>query len=490
VAGYRQVDIPSNVFPLVFILNNRTRTSHDIDIDAHEKNSSQNQKLSFSELKSCHFQFRRDVNQDNDTRLQVTNFAGQLTSAMSSTSTSSKKSTNQLQASTVTVLQHPSVHVWVMSANDKPYTQNQKSLSASGTVHSNSSSTTNSISHPRAHTDIFADHLWRQKKCDVSNEAGRTLFLEEKTEQGVQIISKVIKGILDPIIEQVSSLAFQGPPEQISETVGHTMLGPMKEEVIKGVSANVVAQVPPAIEDAIVEGMTERLATEIANAVSPPVSDKVSKAINPQMKDTLMNVLEQTLPVRLEESLPYSISKLMVVDLIDKLTKSVTHSLVPSLTRAVSTTYQFSYFCFLCTKYKMHCMDCEHLQISQYQVQYYGVYFSSYYATYYGDYYKDAMRQVTEDDKLWPAPFSPEAQLVVTNNRKGQPPPSPAIVEPAGDSGAEQAESLLEMQREQYEKDKLVSERFLQSENQFRRHAQEWRSNHPQVHTHVHLQKH
>jgi hypothetical protein len=77
--------------------------------------------------------------------------------------------------------------------------------------------------------------------------------------------------------------------------------------------------------------------------------------------------------------------------LTSKLTKALTHAIVPSVTRALSVTYHYSYLCHLCTHFSLHCSDCNDLQVSQHQIQYYAAHYSEYYSGYYGDYYRDAL---------------------------------------------------------------------------------------------------
>jgi hypothetical protein len=75
-------------------------------------------------------------------------------------------------------------------------------------------------------------------------------------------------------------------------------------------------------------------------------------------------------------------------------TRTVTHSLVPSLALSLTHNKHQDYFCYVCFHYHLYCRVCHYSPQSSYYLQYYSGYYSDYFATFYADYYTQALINV------------------------------------------------------------------------------------------------
>ena len=78
----------------------------------------------------------------------------------------------------------------------------------------------------------------------------------------------------------------------------------------------------------------------------------------------------------------------------EQLTKSLTHSLVPTLTQSLSGTSDQYHFCQMCKSKSKYCNYCYSSPRGMYYTIYYSTYYSDWYSNYYAKYYTDALKKI------------------------------------------------------------------------------------------------
>jgi len=231
----------------------------------------------------------------------------------------------------------------------------------------------------------------RRTQCAQTLAQEQTQFLEQSVAVLNPLLEPVTKMVIGDMAEQVTDLVLGGTVGEFVHDLQHAIAGPMAHMVVayvgKGVARNITNMVIPPVSGQLVK----LLGTSIPNMISAPLANEIVDFVSPILKQRLIRSLSQTLPNHIYYGLPEIISRSLPILLTSKLTRAITHAVVPSLGRALSVTYHYSYLCHLCRHYGRHCSDCNDLQVSQHQIQYYGAYYSEYYSGYYGDYYRDAL---------------------------------------------------------------------------------------------------
>lgn len=91
---------------------------------------------------------------------------------------------------------------------------------------------------------------------------------------------------------------------------------------------------------------------------------------------------------------PDLVERSLMVTLTQTLTRSVTHAMVPTLSKALTHTYKQDQFCYYCYYYHTYCNFCHYSAQSAYYDNYYSTYYSDYYSDYYANYYWEAYEQL------------------------------------------------------------------------------------------------
>jgi hypothetical protein len=77
--------------------------------------------------------------------------------------------------------------------------------------------------------------------------------------------------------------------------------------------------------------------------------------------DVLNPFLNEAIPQKIQNTIPYLMARSLPITLTKRLTRSLTHALVPTLSRSLSSTSKQShqrYWCDLCYRKALHCNYC------------------------------------------------------------------------------------------------------------------------------------
>ncbi len=354
--------------------------------------------LTLSDLSSCTVHFRnleRTTNANTNTNsttdvslsttqvIPLTNFRGQRV--------------KQGLSSLIQVSRSAPVKLWSVSGAhiDETETGSYIANATQSTNSDNNSTIAAQSPFPGNWTEELVTRLkMREAQCSAAVSEQRAVFLETSMGQAAGIVKPVIDMFVGDMMDQFSDLVLQDLSQEMASNMAHAVGGPMVDMIVMYTMRVVPRNLTHRISDFVADHLVRLLSTAVPNRVSGILAGRIYKFTTPLIKEKLTRILSQTLPNHISYGLPELISRALPILLASKLTRSITHALVPSVARGVSITYHFSYLCFLCNHFRAHCSDCNHLQISQHQIQYYAAWYSEYYSGYYGDYYRDALYMI------------------------------------------------------------------------------------------------
>jgi len=241
---------------------------------------------------------------------------------------------------------------------------------------------------PTIHPIEYRNELNPLSKEDVHNTRNRRLsMLETSVLGGVKsrtgnpgivqaffapvipmVISMIPPQVIDAVLPPIKRLVFTGVVDVVTEVHNEMATNPIWTETLNPVT------------DKVVEETTK----EVSERVGKYVYNNIAKLVVPDMVELMTRVVtERTLPLACSTAIGRIAIRTRQI-LVPVLSKSITHSLVASLSHTLTHSPLQSYYCYYCSKFNEYCEYCSLSTSQSYYAIYHAGYYSSWYALYYG----------------------------------------------------------------------------------------------------------
>eukprot|EP00467_Chlorarachnion_reptans_P001704 CAMPEP_0114492152 /NCGR_PEP_ID=MMETSP0109-20121206/3395_1 /TAXON_ID=29199 /ORGANISM="Chlorarachnion reptans, Strain CCCM449" /LENGTH=525 /DNA_ID=CAMNT_0001668961 /DNA_START=177 /DNA_END=1752 /DNA_ORIENTATION=- len=178
------------------------------------------------------------------------------------------------------------------------------------------------------------------------------------------------------------------------KVVGKGVQHQLARDVWSAVTARVPGQVTGLVEQEVRDQILKKLPKKVWEQVVKDLTwwlpedmnlyllDHVSERLIPQLHRDLDYVLYHNVSSTLSKIMPVLLQRSLRTTLTHTLSWSISHSLIPALTIALSRDNR--YYCIACRSTGRGCGMCH----SSPQGEYYSLYYATYYADYFGPYYR------------------------------------------------------------------------------------------------------
>lgn len=115
----------------------------------------------------------------------------------------------------------------------------------------------------------------------------------------------------------------------------------------------------------------------LVESLGPYLSKAVHEDMSPALLEHLQHTLDITVPDKVDTAIPQAVERSLPLILTMKLTRSVTHALLPALTLAMSHSKHQTKICEECDGSKKYCELCHYSTTSIYYMNYYSSKFAA-----------------------------------------------------------------------------------------------------------------
>lgn len=127
--------------------------------------------------------------------------------------------------------------------------------------------------------------------------------------------------------------------------------------------------------------------------LGPFITERVVDNLMRNLEPPLAKFLVDSIGGHITENLPLMLESALGHQLIPRLSRSLTHSIVATVTHAMYDNGRSSevlLYCRICYETQAMCNKCPHAPQTSYYVSYYSTYYAEYFVDYYADYYYEA----------------------------------------------------------------------------------------------------
>jgi hypothetical protein len=206
-----------------------------------------------------------------------------------------------------------------------------------------------------------------------------------------QILTPVVDGVMKPIVNVVAQQVGPELSAPLTEDMAHGLNEELPGDVAAMLEQTLTANLTNLLTDSVTMRLADSLTTSLTDELGTYLDKSITDAAQPRLHTALHNILSETIPKRLNRDVPTLLIRSLKIGLVQTLTRTVTHSLVPSLALSLTHNKHQDYFCYVCFHYHLYCRLCHYSPQSSYYLQYYSGYYSDYFATFYADYYTQAL---------------------------------------------------------------------------------------------------
>ena len=241
-----------------------------------------------------------------------------------------------------------------------------------------------------------------------SAEGGSSESEGEDPEDGFGEIWEILLGAIPSLIQKLFSA--EDPREK--EEMGHQM----NELVPEARGAEVPHMVAEMLQHALTYNLTNIITDSVTAAVVPRISSAVFEGVAETIQLTIYHETTNRVPVavsktlvptlteRLNRALPRFLERALACRLVWTLTRSISHAVVPVLSKSLTHDKHQEYYCYLCYHHQVHCRLCHNSPQTSYYNNYYGAYYTDYYSKYYSVYYTESC---SKKELEWPDAVPP-----------------------------------------------------------------------------------
>ena len=225
-------------------------------------------------------------------------------------------------------------------------------------------------------------------------------FLETST--GIQtkfsfIMDPLMKVLpIDLLTDIVGSLVATGIiGNDLEHTTAETASALLEMEITNVLVSGLTHRVRTSLIDTLTETISESASESIALDMKRQVSSTLTSSMSTEMTRQIDRDVAEYLPSRVNAFAPARLARKLVSSLGLVLTKSLSHTIVPSLIQTTGHSPLQDYYCYYCYHFQRYCQYCHYAPSQLYYAEYYTTYYSNYYATYYSDFFQ------RESDIAW-----------------------------------------------------------------------------------------
>ena len=143
----------------------------------------------------------------------------------------------------------------------------------------------------------------------------------------------------------------------------------------------------------MVDEVQKFISATLPNHISSYVGKHVPQAIVPRIH-TLSPTSWWKSCRKGSRGAPTLVARSLYITLTQALTRSITHVVVPSISKSATHNRAQSILCKWCFETGKYCTRCQDSPQSSYYHSYYSTYYSDWYADYYANYYTDALENI------------------------------------------------------------------------------------------------
>lgn len=241
-------------------------------------------------------------------------------------------------------------------------------------------------------------------------EEGHKTWSEEAMESGMEGPgASFIDGSIGPVSDEWNDQMAPQIAGFASMVNSHEALFRIPAMVVSPLSISLVYNLTNLLSDSINIGVSQY----VSKVIMANIVDKIGLAIIQKTTPVVFSVVSQRLidqvPESFNEAAPKFLERSLTFNLADALTRSISHSLVPSLAFTLKHRPVQNYYCMQCYERGKYCERCNANPKSMYYLIYYSGFYTDYYARYYSDYYTHGLdswvrnKIVRENSPAWQA---------------------------------------------------------------------------------------
>jgi len=273
---------------------------------------------------------------------------------------------------------------WILPASDQPPRHQIKDDDTA-------SSFTSSSSAPNASHSTFTS------ACASLRAEERLVFLESGVTSVGALLGGVVSTMMSPVTDQIQDMAPVHTAQELAKNYVSSVIATAPPEVAQFVSQKLSTAVTDQVVDMLTASLTESVSSSISLTLGDYLSNIVPRGIGPIIRDHVIGALTQIIPPDLSTRLATSVTKTLPKHIISDVSQSLTHTLVGSLSRGLSSFNHMQKLCRTCALYNERCSDCDYVRKVAHESNFYAAYYSQYYGKYYADYYAPIADQLPID---------------------------------------------------------------------------------------------
>ena len=220
------------------------------------------------------------------------------------------------------------------------------------------------------------------------------------------LVKTVVEGATEKIMDRQGKLPMLHQAEiRVGANLKDDLAGKMEtntnsetpNQVAEMLDAALCYNLTGLITDSVTAAVAPRLSYELFTNVAFTTKTVALEQVSVKAASLITEVVRTTMAARLNQILPRLMHQALLPRLYNTLTRSVTHAVVPTVSRSVSHTDHQSRFCFECFKNKKYCNFCHYSPSNAYYNLYYSAYYTDFYSDYYGKYYGVALAKTRDE---------------------------------------------------------------------------------------------
>ncbi len=208
------------------------------------------------------------------------------------------------------------------------------------------------------------------------------------------VVPPIVPELTTTILTSFGTVQEPTAAEAIITSTEEVAVNDIPEELSTMISTEVTTEVSVQVADVIVPGVTTDVTTALVDELPSYIGDGVVDDAEPPLHESIQDILEESIPDGFTGTVAPLTVRALKLSLIHLLTLSVTHAVVPTVSKAMTHNKDQDYWCHQCYYNHKDCKKCHYSPESSYYNNYYSAYYSDYYAKFYADYYSNAMASV------------------------------------------------------------------------------------------------
>ena len=211
---------------------------------------------------------------------------------------------------------------------------------------------------------------------------------------GPNIIQLSVKTLIPPLLIWFFKFFTARMAPRLSEQMGHRISADTPRDVTKMLEPPLAFNISNVAVEAITASLTRSVSHSIVQDLGPHIAQDLVKTLRDGVYDMVAPFLKQAIPEKVNNVVPYLLGRSLPIYLSEQLTRTITHSLVPTLTLALTQSDDQHVWCTACLEKGAYCNYCHSSPQGMYYNTYYSAYYSDYYSDFYTKYYTDALEKI------------------------------------------------------------------------------------------------